>query len=107
MYAQCYCNYYNYVHNNSIYIQGCQQIGKAISVPASAVLGGLLTLTSFVMSPAVAKVPSTDWTEPTLIWITISMQTGSRKSTIYQYLLNIIRTVMGTKKGINNHSLCM
>ena len=32
--------------------QGCQQVGRAMSVPPAAVLGGLLIITSFVMSPA-------------------------------------------------------
>ena len=57
-----------------------------MSVPPGAVLGGLLILTSFVLSPAVIKVPGTDWIEPTLLWPTISMPTGSRKTTIYQFL---------------------
>jgi len=38
---------------------GLQQVGKAMSVPPAAVLGGLLINTSFVMSPAVVKVPGT------------------------------------------------
>jgi hypothetical protein len=38
---------------------GCWQIGKALSVPPEAVLGGLLVVTSFVLSPAQIEVPST------------------------------------------------
>ena len=68
-------------------------MGKAKSVPAEAVLGGLLILTSFALSPAVVEVPSTDWVEPVLIWLTICMTTGTRKSTVYQYLLSLLRTV--------------
>ena len=60
--------------------QGCQQVGKAMSVPPAAVLGGLLIITSFVMSPAIVKVPGTNWVEPVLVWLTISMPTGSRKT---------------------------
>lgn len=54
-----------------------------MSVPPTAILGGLLILTSFVLSPAVIKVPGTDWVEPTLIWLTINMPTGSHKTTVY------------------------
>ena len=67
-------------------------MGKARSVPAEAVLGGLLILTSFALSPAVIAVPTTDWVEPALIWLTICMTTGTRKSTVYHYLLSLLRT---------------
>ena len=73
--------------------QGCQQVGKAMSVPPAAVLGGLLIITSFVMSPAIVKVPGTNWVEPVLVWLTISMPTGSRKTTIYQFLREILHRV--------------
>ena len=53
-----------------------------MSVPPAAILGGLLIVTSFIISPAVVKVPGTGWTEPALIWLTISMPTGSQKTTI-------------------------
>ena len=64
-----------------------------MSVPPSAVLGGLLILTSFVISPAVVTVPGTDWVEPTLLWLTISMPTGSRKTTIYQFLKSLLTDI--------------
>ena len=55
-----------------------------MSVPAAAILGGLIILTSFIICPATVKVP---WDEPTLVWLTISMPTGSRKTTIYIFLM--------------------
>lgn len=61
-----------------------------MSVPQSAILGGLLILTSFAISPSVVTVPGTDWTETTLIWLTISMPTGSRKTTVYQFLKGLL-----------------
>ena len=64
-----------------------------MSVPPAAVLGGLLIITSFVMSPAIVKVPGTNWVEPVLVWLTISMPTGSRKTTIYQFLREILHRV--------------
>lgn len=64
-----------------------------MSVPPGAVLGGLLILTSFVLSPAVVTVPGTDWVEPTLLWLTISMLTGSRKTTIYQFLRQLLQEI--------------
>jgi len=78
---------------SSVNIQGCKQVGKSMSVSPSAVLAGLIILTSFVVSPAVIKVPGTDWMEPILIWLTISMPTGSRKTTIYQFLLKLLREI--------------
>ena len=73
--------------------QGCQQVGKALSVPPAAVLGGLLILSSFVMSPSVVTVPGTSWIEPALVWLTISMPTGSRKTTIFHFLRDILQRI--------------
>lgn len=64
-----------------------------MSVPPAAILGGLLILTSLVVSPAEVVVPNTDWVEPVLIWLTISMPTGSRKTTVYQFLRGLIQNI--------------
>ena len=77
-------------------IQGCSQVAKAMSVPPGAILGGLLILTSFVISPAVVTVPGTNWVEPALIWLTISMPTGSRKTTVYQFLRGLVQDIRHT-----------
>lgn len=69
------------------------QIGKALCIPPLAVVGGLLTLTSYAISPAVIHVPGTDWSEPALIWLSINMPTGSTKSSLYQYLNSVILQV--------------
>ena len=62
-------------------------------VPPTAVIGGLITLTSFVISPAVVKVPNTDWSEPVLVWLSINMPTGSTKSALNQYLNKVVLEV--------------
>ena len=64
-----------------------------MSVPHGAILGGLTILTSFVISPTVVTVPNTDWEEATLLWLTISMPTGSRKSTVYQFLRKLLHDI--------------
>ena len=74
-------------------LQGCSQVAKAMSVPPSAIMGGLLILTSYVISPTVIQVPGTDWVEPALIWLTISMPTGSRKTTVYQFLRGLLHDI--------------
>lgn len=79
--------------NYKFIIQGCSQVAKSMSVPPAAILGGLLLLTSFIISPAVVKVPGTDWEEPALIWLTISMPTESRKTTIYQFLRRLLQRI--------------
>ena len=73
-----------------------------MSVPPAAILGGLLILTSFVISPAVVTVPGTDWVEPTLIWLTISMPTGSRKTTVYQFLKGLLQDIRQEAKCKGN-----
>ena len=64
-----------------------------MSVPPGAILGGLLILTSYSISPSVVSVPGTDWMEPTLLWLTISMPTGSRKTTVYQFLRELLQDI--------------
>ena len=57
----------------------------ALSVPPGAILSGFLIVTSYVTS-SVVTVPGTDCVEPVLVWLTVSMPTGSRKTTVYQFL---------------------
>ena len=68
-------------------------IGKTLSVPASAVLFGLLSVFSFVLSHSSVKCVGTRWCEPVIIWIAIAMPTGSGKSTLFKFLLNLIQDV--------------
>jgi len=80
----CYC---------VVTVQGCFQLGKALCIPPTAVLGGLVIITSYMASPAVVMVPGTNWSEPALVWLCINMPTGSTKSALYQYLHGIITQV--------------
>ena len=44
------------------------------------------------------NVPGTDWTEPVLAWLTVSMPTGSGKSTLFRHLycmMQEIRAICG------------
>ena len=61
--------------------------------PSTAVLCGLITITSYVISPAVVKVPNTEWSETALLWLSMNMPTGSTKSALYQYLSSVILRV--------------
>lgn len=45
------------------------------------------------MSPATIKVPGADWEEPILLWLTVSMPTGSGKSTLFRHLYKILKEV--------------
>ena len=91
------CSYYsNYI------IQGCKQVGKALNMPPTAVLGGLLILTVFAMSHAVVNIPYTNWTESVLVWISIGMPTGSGKTPLYKYMFKLLekaRKVCKADKG--------
>ena len=82
--------------------QGCFQVGKALNLPATAVLSGYLILGSFILSPASVKVPGTNWEEPVILWLTVSMPTGSGKSTLFRHLYDVIqhvRSLSGVKEG--------
>ena len=62
-------------------------------MPATAVLGGLLTLVVYCMSHATVTIPGTNWEESVLIWMAIGMPTGSGKTPLYKYLLSLIGKV--------------
>lgn len=62
-----------------------------MSMPPLAVLSGLMTEVAFCMSHATVNVPDTDWVEPSLLWVSIGMPTGSGKSPLYKYLLGLLR----------------
>ena len=77
--------------------QGCHQIGKSLSLPPTAVLSGLIALTSHVVTPATVVIPGLNWDEPAIVWLSINMPTGSGKSSLYKYLYNL--TIMVRKKS--------
>ena len=76
---------------------------KAISMPPSAVLSGLIVTTGFCISHASVSVHGTEWVEPVHIWTSIGMPTGSGKSPLYKYLLNILRKTQ-VKLGLDEDS---
>ena len=53
----------------------------------------MFVLGSFVLSPSVVKVPGADWTEPVLAWLTVSMPTGSGKSTLFRHLYSMMQEI--------------
>ena len=53
----------------------------------------ILILTSYVISPAVIIVPDANWREAALIWLSINMPTVSTKSSLYDYLNNVLQQV--------------
>lgn len=71
-------------------------------MPPTGVLCGLISLTSYIISPSVVKVPNTEWSEPALVWLSINMPTGSTKSALYHYLNNLIIQV---RKKCNYRSI--
>lgn len=64
-----------------------------MNMPATAVVTGLMILVSFFLAHSVVEVPGTDWVEPVILWLTIGMPTGSGKSSLFNYLLGILRKV--------------
>ena len=68
-------------------------MGRAINLPPTAVLCGYVVLGSFVLSPSVVKVPGTNWSEPVLVWLTVSMPTGSGKSTLFRHLYSMMQNI--------------
>lgn len=65
-------------------------MGNAISMPATAVLAGLLIIISFSISHSIVEVEGTDWVEPVLVWISICMRTGMGKSSLCKLLRKLV-----------------
>ena len=83
-------------------LQACYQAAKAISMPPTAVLAGLVFITSYSMSHSVVEVEGTDWLEPVLVWMSICMPTGSGKSALCKYLRKLVhdtRLQCGQEEG--------
>lgn len=59
-------------------------------MPPSAVLVGLLPVISYSMSHCSIEIDGTDWVEPVILWISISMITGSGKSGLCKFLKGIL-----------------
>lgn len=72
-------------------------------MPPSAVLSGLIITAGFSISHGSVSVPSKEWVEPILIWVSIGMPTGSGKSPLYKYLLGLLRKTR-TKIGLDETS---
>ena len=60
-------------------------------MPPDAVLSGLLLLTSFCMSHCSVRIPGTVWIEPVIVWIAVTMPTGSGKTPLLNFLIHIIK----------------
>ena len=90
VYTRTSCSGFS-VHAILTLIQGCFQLSKAL--PPVAVLGGLIVLTSYGISPTTVCIPNTEWSERVLVWLRINMPTGSNKSSLYQYLYNVVSRV--------------
>lgn len=75
------------------FIQGCKEIGQALDMPPDAILSGILLLVSFFTSHCAITVPGTVWVEPAILWISITMPTGSGKTPLFTFLTNILQKV--------------
>ena len=62
-------------------------------MPPSAVLGGLVSVTSFILSPAVVTIPRVDYVEPAIMWLSLNLTTGRGKSSLHKYLHELICNV--------------
>lgn len=55
------------------------------------------------MSHSVVKVPGTVWVEPVILWIAISMPTGSGKTPLFAFLTGILHKIRSQLKLTNSH----
>ena len=62
-------------------------------MPPDAIINGLLLLVSFFLSHCAVEVPDTMWIEPAILWIRITMPTGSGKTPLFTYLTRILQRV--------------
>ena len=79
-------------------IQGINQLAKSLDVPPSAVLSGLLLNISYCLSHCEIAVPGTEWVEPSMLWVTICMPTGSGKTPLFGFLTALLNKVRSKYK---------
>ena len=65
-------------------------------MPPTAVLWGYLVLCSYIISPSTVEVSGTDWSEPVLLWLTVTMPMGSGKSTLFRHLYSLLIDIRET-----------
>ncbi|KAJ7365227.1 hypothetical protein OS493_005322 [Desmophyllum pertusum] len=73
--------------------EGCVGVASLLSVPPLAILVGVQGVLSFAIAHAEVQVPNTMWREPGLLWLAIGMPTGTGKSIIKKYLIDLLRNV--------------
>ena len=76
----------------------------AVSMPAEAVLAGLIMVTSFALSHSAVEVEGLDWVEPILVWMVVCMPTGSGKSTLCKFLRNLVKKFRSQCAGLDEPS---
>ena len=52
-----------------------------------------MSLTSYCLSHGVIEVPGTEWVEPSLLWLSICMPTGSGKTPLFSFLTSLLKKV--------------
>lgn len=57
------------------------------------VLFRLLILVSFFLAHSVVEVPGTNWVEPVNLWVSVGIPTRGGKSSLFNYLLGLLRKV--------------
>ena len=62
-------------------------------MPPTAVLFGLISLFSFMLSHSKVQCVGTRWSEPVIVWIVVAMPTGSGKSTLFKFLHSLLQDV--------------
>lgn len=61
-----------------------------MSMPPTAVLSGLMIIISFFLAHSDVQVEGTLWKEPVILWVSIGMPTGSGKSSLFTYFINLL-----------------
>ena len=64
-----------------------------MSMPATAIISGLMIIVSFMLAHSYVNVEGTQWMEPVILWTTIGMPTGSGKSSLFNNFLGLLSDV--------------
>ena len=74
-----------------------------MNVPATAVLFGLISIFTFMLSHSDVACVGTHWVEPVIVWLAVAMPTGSGKSTLFKFLLGLVGKVRQRCKRKDSH----
>ena len=70
-----------------------EKISKSLSIPWLGLLVGLSQPVQYAMDYATMDLKGSDWWEPTIFWPLMHMPSATRKSVVYKFIKDVIKSL--------------